>query len=122
MSHIHWVARQNKLETPKEKDEVNKREVHECDRRGSDPNAMVDTPTLKSTLKAKVLTRTTTTITSSCEENASLRNWPMPRLCYASRNPETKAKVSSPASKVPDLRANPNIDVYEACKFLNFSL
>jgi hypothetical protein len=31
MTHIHWVARQNKLETPKEKDEVNKREVHECD-------------------------------------------------------------------------------------------
>jgi hypothetical protein len=29
MSHIHWVVRQNKLETPKEKDEVNKREVHE---------------------------------------------------------------------------------------------
>jgi hypothetical protein len=29
MSRIHWVARQNKLETPKEKDEVNKREVHE---------------------------------------------------------------------------------------------
>ena len=33
MSHIHWVTRQNKLETPKEKDEVNKREVHECDGR-----------------------------------------------------------------------------------------
>jgi hypothetical protein len=30
MSHIHWVERQNKLEIPKEKDEVNKREVHEC--------------------------------------------------------------------------------------------
>ena len=31
MTHIHWVERQNKLEIPKEKDEVNKREVHECD-------------------------------------------------------------------------------------------
>jgi hypothetical protein len=31
MSHIHWVGRQNKQETPKEKDEVKKREVHECD-------------------------------------------------------------------------------------------
>jgi hypothetical protein len=29
MPHIHWVERQNKLEIPKEKDEVNKREVHE---------------------------------------------------------------------------------------------
>ena len=34
------VARQNKLETPKEKDEVNKREVHECDVWTRDPDAM----------------------------------------------------------------------------------
>ncbi len=27
MSHIHWVARQNKLEIPRDKDEVNKREI-----------------------------------------------------------------------------------------------
>jgi hypothetical protein len=27
MPHIHWVERQNKLEIPKEKDEVNKRAV-----------------------------------------------------------------------------------------------
>ena len=45
MSHIHWVTRQNKLETPKEKDEVNKREVHECDVRTRDPDAMVVPPT-----------------------------------------------------------------------------
>jgi hypothetical protein len=31
MTLTHWVVRQNKLETPKEKDEVNKREVHEYD-------------------------------------------------------------------------------------------
>ena len=43
MSHIHWVPRQNKLETPKEKDKVKKREVHECDVRTRDPDAMVDT-------------------------------------------------------------------------------
>ncbi len=28
---IHWGARQNKLETPKDKDEVNKQDIHECD-------------------------------------------------------------------------------------------
>jgi hypothetical protein len=39
MPHIHWVERQNKLEIPKEKDEVNKREVHECDVRVRDPDA-----------------------------------------------------------------------------------
>ena len=44
MSLTHWVVRQNKLETPKEKDEVNKREVHEYDGKARDPDAMV-TPT-----------------------------------------------------------------------------
>ena len=41
MSHIHWVARQNKLETPKEKDKDNKREVHESDGRGRDPDVII---------------------------------------------------------------------------------
>ena len=49
MPHIHWVVRQNKLETPKEKDEVNKREVHDCDVRTRDPDGMVVPPTPKST-------------------------------------------------------------------------
>jgi hypothetical protein len=31
MSHIHWVERQNKPEVPRDKDEVNKREIHEYD-------------------------------------------------------------------------------------------
>jgi hypothetical protein len=31
MSHIYWVARQNKLEIPKDKDEVNKQDIHDCD-------------------------------------------------------------------------------------------
>jgi hypothetical protein len=42
MSHIHWVERQNKLEIPKDKDEVNKRDIHECDGRAHYP---VATPT-----------------------------------------------------------------------------
>jgi hypothetical protein len=41
MSHIHWVERQNKLEIPRDKDEVNKREIHECDGRVYDPDMMV---------------------------------------------------------------------------------
>ena len=40
--------RQNKLETSKEKDEVNKREVHKCDGRPHDPDSMVVPPTPKS--------------------------------------------------------------------------
>jgi hypothetical protein len=42
MSHIHWVARQNKLEIPRDKDEVNKREIHECDGRTHDPDSRHD--------------------------------------------------------------------------------
>jgi hypothetical protein len=83
MSHIHWVARQNKLETPKEKDEVNKREVHECDGRARDPDAMVAPPTPKTTRKAEALVRAPASIVSSCEENATLRKWYWSRLCYA---------------------------------------
>jgi hypothetical protein len=40
----NWVARQNKLGTPKEKDEVNKREIHKCDLRTRDPDVMVVPP------------------------------------------------------------------------------
>ena len=40
MSHIHWVTRQNKLEIPRDKDEVNKREIHECDGRAHDTGTM----------------------------------------------------------------------------------
>ena len=69
MTHIHWVTRQNKLGTRKEKDEVNKREVHECDVRTRDPDAMVVPPTPKPTCKAEALAKEPPTIASSCEEN-----------------------------------------------------
>ena len=36
MSLLHWIARQNKLELPRDKDEINKREIHECDGRAHD--------------------------------------------------------------------------------------
>jgi hypothetical protein len=41
MSRIHWVSRQNKLEIPRDKDEVNKREIHEFDGRSHDSDTMV---------------------------------------------------------------------------------
>jgi hypothetical protein len=49
MPHIHWVARQNKLEIPRDKDQVNKREIHECDGRAHDPDTMVAPLTPKPT-------------------------------------------------------------------------
>jgi hypothetical protein len=53
MPRIHWVARQNKLEIPEDKDEVNKRDIHECDGRTHDPDTMVDTLTPKPKRKAE---------------------------------------------------------------------
>ena len=38
MSHLHWVTRQNKLEIPNDKDEVNTREIHKCDGQAHDPD------------------------------------------------------------------------------------
>jgi hypothetical protein len=69
MTHIHWVARQNNLEIPKDKDEVNKQDIHECDGREHDPDTMVSPLTPKPKRKAESLTRATTTIASSREED-----------------------------------------------------
>jgi hypothetical protein len=41
MTHIHWVARENKLEIPKQKDEVNTREIHESEGQAHDPDTVV---------------------------------------------------------------------------------
>ncbi len=67
MSHIHWVTRQNKLEIPRDKDEVNKREIHECDDRAYDPDTMVAPLTPKPTHKVEALTRASPTIVSRQE-------------------------------------------------------
>ena len=73
---MHCVARQNKLETPKEKDEVNKREVHECDVRTHDPDVMVVPPTSKSTFKPTGLVLPDKTISFP---------WPPPELPLRTR-------------------------------------
>jgi hypothetical protein len=75
MSHIHWVARQNKLQTPRDKDEVNKREIHECNGRAHDPDTMVTPLTPNPTRKTEVLVRTPPTIVSRREEDVALRKW-----------------------------------------------
>jgi hypothetical protein len=53
MTHIHWVARQNKLEIPNDEEEVNTREIHKCDGQTHHPDTMVAPLTPKSTRKAK---------------------------------------------------------------------
>jgi hypothetical protein len=57
MTHIHWVVRQNKREIPRDKDEVNKREIHECDGRTHDPDTMVVPLTQKPTSEVEVIVR-----------------------------------------------------------------
>jgi hypothetical protein len=69
MTHIHWVPRQNKLEVPRDKDEVNKREIHECDGREHDPDTMVGPLTSKSTRKTETLSRVPSTIALRREED-----------------------------------------------------
>ena len=90
MSHIHWVGRQNKLEISRDKDEVNKREIHEYDGQAHDPDTMVAPLTPKPTLKGEVLARVPPTIASCREEDAALRKWPLPRHCGARCILETK--------------------------------
>jgi hypothetical protein len=111
MSHIHWVARQNKLEIPRDKDEVNKREIHEYDGRAHDPGTMVAPPTPKPTHKVEVLVRAQSTIALCREEDVALRKWSLSRYYYASCILETKTKVGSTTVKVPVPRTHPNIDV-----------
>jgi hypothetical protein len=75
MSHIHWVTRQKKLEIPIDKDEVNKREIRECDGRPYDPDTMVVPLTPKTTRKAEVLVRAPPTMASSREVGRNLKNY-----------------------------------------------
>ena len=110
MSHIPWVTQQNKLEIPRDKDEVNKREIHECDGRAHDPDTMVAPLTPKPTRKAEALARAPPTIASCREEDAALRKWPLPRYCCASCILGSKTKVGSTAAKAPAPRINPNIN------------
>jgi hypothetical protein len=49
MTHIHWVARQNKLEIPNDEEEVNTREIHKYDGQAHDPDTMVAPLTPKPT-------------------------------------------------------------------------
>ena len=50
---MYCVARQNKLETPRDKDEVNKREIREYDGRAHDILEVVYYESLKRELKTK---------------------------------------------------------------------
>ena len=98
---MYCVVRQNKLETPRDKDEVNKREIRECDGREHDPDTMESPLTPKPTQKAEALVRAPSTIASSREEDAALKEVALPRYRCANCILETKTKVGSTAVKDP---------------------
>ncbi len=77
MTHMHWVSRQNKLEIPRNKDEVNNRGIHEYDGRTHDPVTMVAPLTPKPTRKSGSLDRAPTTIVLCREEDSALRKCPL---------------------------------------------
>jgi hypothetical protein len=73
MPHIHWVARQNKLEIPNDEEEVNTREIHKCYGQAHDPDTMVAPLTPKPTRKAETLDKAPSTIVSRREEDVELK-------------------------------------------------
>jgi len=73
MSHIHWVARQNKLEIPNDDEEVNTPEIHKCDGQAHDPDTMVAPLTPKPTRKDEALVKAPSTIASRREKDAALK-------------------------------------------------
>jgi hypothetical protein len=96
MTHIYWVARQNKVEIPRDKDEVNKREIHECDGRAQDLDTMVAPLTPKPTRKSEPLA------ILGCHrplphdvKRRCVGKWPLPRYCCVRCILETKTKVGS---------------------------
>jgi len=70
MPHIHWVARQNKLEIPNDEEEVNTREIYKCDEQAHDPDTMVAPLTPNPTRKTEALAKAPPTIASRREEDA----------------------------------------------------
>ena len=75
MPHMHWVVRQNKLELPNDEEEVNTRDIHECDGQAHDPDTMAAPPTPKPTRKkfTQLFGIFFVFFLNSCEKRASCR-------------------------------------------------
>jgi hypothetical protein len=108
MTHIHWVARQNKLEIPNDEEEVNTSEIHKYDGQTHDPDTMVVPLTPKPTRKVEVLVRTPPTIASRREEDVVLKKWSKSWLFCVNGILETKTNDGNTTVKAPDPRTNPN--------------
>jgi hypothetical protein len=80
MTHIHWVARQNKLELPNDEEEVNTWDIHKCDGQAHDPDTMTAPLTPKATRKTERLVKAPPTIASRRKEDSVLKEVEKPRL------------------------------------------
>ena len=108
MSHMYWVARQNKLELPNDEEEVNTRDIHKCDGQAHDPDTMEAPLTPKPTRKSEALSKAPPTIASRLKEDVALKEVAKPRLCCANGIFETKTLDGSTTAKAPAPRTNPN--------------
>ncbi len=111
MSHIHWVARQNKLEIPKEVDEVNTREIHKRDGQSHDPDTMVAPLRPKPTRKPEALDKAPPTIASIREEDAALKEVALPRYRCANSmklNKNREAREGNPRPHTNSIFENKN--------------
>jgi hypothetical protein len=92
MSHIHWVARGTG--TPKDRDEVHKREVYECDGWVCDLDVMGVPSKLTVIRKDDALTRARATLLLSCWAKTARRKWNSPLVDCARWTPEGAKKRS----------------------------
>ncbi len=81
MSRIHWVTRGT--ETPKDQDEVNKREVCECDGCVCDLEVIGDSSIFNVIHSGAALVRMLSTLDLSCEEKVARRKWNWSLVDYA---------------------------------------
>ncbi len=90
MSRIHWVARGNG--TPKDRDEVNRREVCHCDGWVCDLDVMGVPSKLSVIRKDTVLARARSTLLLNCWAKASWWKWNWPQSVYGIWTPEVAKK------------------------------
>ncbi len=89
---IHWVARGTGL--PKDRDEVNRRDVYECDGWVCVLEVIGAPSILSVRRKATVLVRVLPTFAFRVDENAARRKWNSPLVDCASWTPESAKKRS----------------------------
>ncbi len=103
MTRRHWVGR-----VPRDKGEINKREIHECDGWAHDPDTMADPLTPKVTLKPETSPGCHRPLTYVVKKTLHWRS----DHCHGTVSPDVflKLKQKSETQERKVLRTHPNID------------